>query len=172
MNQKTGLVLGISSVDRETLVLPIVRVVDQMKRMGKILAGAVTAILLLMCLAIGPIWIRSHFAADYLSIPMGGGSRFQMGWSHGVCFAGRVEMPLGEPVINSYPPIDLKMVAGSDPQFHLIGNLGYVYDSERRMVFVPIWLMVILLGAVAGRIVYRRVRRREENAGSAGFLEN
>src|SRR4051794_24119709 len=103
---------------------------NRMKRLSRIFAGAVTAIVLLMCVAIGPIWMRSYFAADYLSIPIGGGNRFQMGWSRGVCLAGTIAIPLGEPVFNSDPPMDLQDMARSDPQFHLIANFGYVYDPQ------------------------------------------
>jgi hypothetical protein len=136
-----------------------------MKRLGNIFSGILTATILLTCVAVVPAWIRSYFAADYMSIPLGGATRFQVGWMRGTCFAGTVEIPNGEAVFNSFPPFNVATLAGTDPQFHLLGDLGYLYDSERRILFIPFWLIGIVMGLLSTRLIYARIKRRSPKSG-------
>jgi hypothetical protein len=119
----------------------------------------VTVVALVVCSALAACWVRSYFACNYLSIPAGG-RQWQAGWTTGCLFVGPAEITGGEPVFNDLPPLNIMDAAApGDPSYFFLRPLplGLRITRGTCVVFVPIWLAMLLVGAVP---FARRLRRR------------
>ncbi len=129
------------------------------KRLRRIIFNALTMPRLILCVALGICWIRSYFASEYLSFPLGRGGqhRLQLGWVSGCIFGGTVNFPIPEPFLNSYPPVDLTAIAAGNPQFQLTGPVGFDYSPQVKCAFIRFWLVLPL---VTVSLAYRLWRKR------------
>ena len=141
-----------------------------------------TALSLLMFLAVAALWVRSHWRFDLLlvrsvePIPGAGFSVAQLSFSYrsGVLYFGRQRWGSdqapgdgrGPVVLKSSPAVGGKWDAGFNPgnvRWH-VGRLAWVDDVSRThrasFLTVPAWLLAAVFAALPAARLHRRARAR------------
>ena len=136
--------------------------------MKRRLLNLLTALSLVLCGSVAAAWVRSHSAADYVSIPVAG-TRFEAGWVTGCFFIGTVDLVGDEPWLNSYPPMDAEDVIPVSPYAHRIGRLALALTPSRRLAFVPAWLALAGLSPLPLLLLLRRRPRPAGRCRACGY---
>ena len=108
-------------------------------------------------------WIRSHFSLDYLSFPVAG-RHLQIGWATG-CVFGWMGKTNSEPLVNSYPPVEVSGLFAGDPQFHHIGRFAYLHSTGGFGVFAPFWFAMFIAAILPAAWLRSRRRRGSPDPG-------
>jgi hypothetical protein len=133
------------------------------KRVLRILLSVAVPVSLVLFLFLPVGWFRSYFSLDYLSFPVAG-RHLQLGWATG-CVFGWIGRTNSEPVINSYPPVEVSELFANDTQFHHIGRFAYLNSTGGFGLFAPFWIAMFIAAIPPAAWLRSRRTRKSPDPG-------